>query len=184
MKPDLARLAAVEAVHRALLARWRRAMDLVGPGPLDPHFEDARGAVLPLRPTGRWADLGSGAGFPGIALAGAFPGLRVDLVESRRKRATFLERVVAEAGLDSATVVRGRVEALAPATYDGLIARAFRPPPVYLALAAPLLAEGGVAVVLTGDDAFEPPEGWRVLDDWRYRVGDGWRRARRLARAG
>ncbi len=184
MKPDLDRLAAAEAVHRALLERWRRAMDLVGPGPLGPHFEDARGAVLPLRPAGRWADLGSGAGFPGIALAAAFPGLRVDLVESRRKRATFLERVVAEAGLERAAVLRGRVEALAPATYDGVVARAFRPPPIYLALAAPLLAEGGVAVVLTGDDAFDPPAGWRVLEDWRYRVGDGWRRAWRLGRDG
>ena len=62
-------------------------MDLVGPGPLEPHFQDAAGAVAGLEAVGRWVDLGSGAGFPGIALAARHPGAEVWLVESRRKRA-------------------------------------------------------------------------------------------------
>src|SRR6188508_238668 len=48
----------VEAIHRALLEKWRNAMDLVGPGPLDVHFEDSRAGVEGLGATGRWADLG------------------------------------------------------------------------------------------------------------------------------
>ena len=79
--------------HRDLLSKWRGAMDLVGPGPLDPHFQDAKGAVDKLDPTGQWADLGSGAGFPGIAMAALWPNAHVTLVESRLKRATFLKKV-------------------------------------------------------------------------------------------
>jgi 16S rRNA G527 N7-methylase RsmG len=73
--------------HRTLLEKWRKAMDLVRPGrPLDPHFDDARQAVTRLpraaHPAGqalagRWADLGSGAGFPGVALAVLHPGAEV-----------------------------------------------------------------------------------------------------------
>lgn len=170
--PDPAQVA---RAHRDLLERWRGAMDLVGPGPLDPHFEDAAGAVAGLSARGRWADLGSGAGFPGIALAAAWPEAEVLLVESRQKRAVFLENVVAETGLTNARVLRVRAEDLAP-DLDGVIARAFLPPPDYLALAARLLRPEGVAVLLLGDREPGGLAGWEVVDEARYRVGDGWRR--------
>lgn len=164
------------AVHRALLERWRKIMDLVGPGPIDPHFEDAAGAVAGLDVRGTWADLGSGAGFPGIQLAACAPEAEVLLVESRMKRATFLERVVAEAGLHNARVRRLRAEDLPAASLDGVIARAFMPPEDYLALARPLLRPGGVAVVLLGDRDWTPPSGWKVRSEHRYAVPDGHRR--------
>lgn len=178
----MSRAEAVAAVHRALLERWRNSMDLVGPGPVEPHFQDAAASVADLHATGRWADLGSGAGFPGIALAAAWPEARVALVESRQKRAVFLENVVADARLDNATVLRQRAEELTPG-FDGLISRAFLPPEAYLALAATLLAPEGRVVVLLGDRA--PPEtpGWIPLADDRYAVADGFRRRLVLRRA-
>lgn len=169
-------------MHRALLEQWRGAMDLVGPGPLDPHFQDAEGAVAGLEARGRWADLGSGAGFPGVALAAAWPAAEVLLVESRQKRAVFLENVVAAAGLTNARVLRGRAEDLAPGL-DGIISRAFAPPDAVLALAARLLAPGGVVVLLLGDREPEGWPGWETRETTRYRVGDGWRRRVVLARA-
>ncbi len=72
-----------------------------------------------LAAAGHWADLGSGAGFPGVALAEAYPEASVVLVESREKRAQFLKRLVIEVGLDHLSVYHGRSEDLAPG-FDGL----------------------------------------------------------------
>lgn len=175
-------LSPAETEHLALLERWRKAMDLIGPGPAEPHFQDAAGAVQSLGPIqGRWADLGSGAGFPGIALAARNPLATVLLVESRRKRATFLDTVVAQARLGNATVLCGRSEELAPG-FDGLISRAYKPPEEVLLDAERLLAPGGVVVLMLGDSDWPPPAGWTVVQQGRYPVADGWRRLVSLRR--
>ena len=169
-----------EEIHRSLLERWRKAMNLVGPGPIEAHFEDAVGAVDGLPVKGRWADLGSGAGFPGIALAARFPSATVLLVESRAKRATFLSQVIRAAQLANATVFHGRVEDVAPG-FDGVISRAFRPPADYLTDADRLLDPDGVAVLLSGS---KPPDfpGWDVQDIHEYVVPDGTRTRTILSR--
>ncbi len=167
---------AVEAldVHRALLERWRGAMDLVGPGLAEPHFEDAIGVVSGLDAKGEWADLGSGAGFPGIALAAFFSDARVVLAESRQKRATFLKRVVHAAGLANARVHHGRTEALADGAFDGVISRAYKPPLDFLVDAARLLKPGGRAVLMLGAEAeIELPETFERMEAFNYPVGDG-----------
>ena len=56
-------------IHFELLKKWRHAMDLVGPSHIEEHFIDAFYTCCDLYATGNWVDLGSGAGFPGIALA-------------------------------------------------------------------------------------------------------------------
>ncbi len=142
------------AVHRELLERWRGAMNLVGPGTLEEHYEDADRGLAVLRPHGHWADLGSGAGFPGIVFAARFPEVQIDLVESRSKRCAFLREVVSRAGAagQHIQVVRARVEDLAPGTYDGVLARAFAPPDRTLSHAARLLTPGGTAVLFLGAD--------------------------------
>ena len=168
-------LTPAEATHRRLLSRWRKAMDLVGPGSLDPHFVDAVGAVSGLDVQGRWADLGSGAGFPGISLAARHPEAEILLVESRQKRVVFLNQVVAAAGLTNATVLRQRTESL-DGGLDGVISRAYKPPLRYLDDAKRLLRPGGVAVVMLGDGAEVPlPDGWALVSRQRYPVPDGWR---------
>lgn len=162
----------VFAVHRRLLEALRRVMDLVGPGPVEPHFEDATAVARLVPARGRWADLGSGAGFPGIALAAFHPEARVELVESREKRASFLELVVGEAGLANAIVLRVRAESLEEGVYDGVISRAFAPPPLYLGLARRLARPGAQAVLLLARE--EPPQvaGLELVERVLYRVGD------------
>ena len=172
--PDPQRLAGAQAAHRALLEKWRHAMDLVGPAPIDTHFQDSASAVAALEAGGRWVDLGSGAGFPGIALAGLYPEAHVELVESRRKRSMFLEKVVYEAGLTNATVRNMRSEKLASDHYDGVISRAYKPPRKVLADAARLLVDGGRVVLLLGGQAdIDTPLGWTELRRDVYAVGDG-----------
>jgi len=169
-----------EATHRALLEKWRNAMDLVGPGPLDVHFEDSRAGVEGLRATGRWADLGSGAGFPGVALATGFPDAHVLLVESREKRAQFLKTLVAELGLPNLAVHHGRAEELEPA-FDGVISRAMAAPAVVLAEAARLAPRGRTVLLLTDQQSVDLT-GWRVEDDREYAIADKSRRRLVLAR--
>ena len=166
----------VEAAHLALLEEWRGAMDLVGPGPLLPHFEDARQAVSWLQPRGLWADLGSGAGFPGIALAAAFSDIRVHLVESRRKRAVFLGQVLAATHLTNAQVHHGRVEDL-QGPYAGVISRAYKPPQAFLQDAKRLLEPRGVAVVMLAKGEIPACEGMEMFHVEHYAVQDRTRRA-------
>ena len=165
------KLTPAEVIHRDLLERWRKAMNLVGPGPIAHHFRDSVEAIADLEFTGRWADLGSGAGFPGISLAVRHPNAQVLLVESRQKRATFLRRVIHDAAIENATVFHGRVEDLQPA-FDGLISRAYKAPVDFLADAARLLVPDGRVVVLTAN-ALNTPPAWRVLESRRYPVSDG-----------
>ena len=169
-----------EAIHRALLEKWRGAMDLVGPGPLDVHFADSRAAVEGLGATGRWADLGSGAGFPGVALATAFPHAHVLLVESREKRVQFLRTLVAELGLSNLAVHHGRAEELEPG-FDGVISRAMAAPAVVLAEAARLAPRGRTVLLLTAQQSVDLT-GWLVEDDREYTIADKSRRRLVLAR--
>lgn len=167
MAPDLL------TVHRDLLERFRRSMNLVGPGPVQEHFDDCALALEGLSPAGRWADLGSGAGFPGLPLAALWPELRVDLVESRRKRCTFLEHVLEEAEVDPGRVrvICDRVERV-DGPYDGVVSRAFTAPEGFLEHAARLLRPGGVAVLFLQGDAEVPgDERFDVFHVEPYRLG-------------
>src|SRR3546814_19749257 len=94
-----------------------------------------------VRDIGSLADLGSGAGWPGIPLAIAVPARRVTLVESNGKKARFLREAVRTLGLDNAQVAESRAEALArPGAFDAITARA-------MATLADLLAADRQAVV-------------------------------------
>jgi len=169
--------------HLNLLEKWRKSMDLVGPGPILPHQIDAIGAVTALQATGHWADLGSGTGFPGIAFAFTHPNTTITLVESRQKRAAFLEKTIDETRLSNAKVFHGRVESLTDHQFDGIISRAYRPPLQVIEDADRLLKQGGQLVVMVGSgSAFTPPSGWTTREDHRYPVGDGFRRRLVLVR--
>lgn len=146
--------------HYDLLGKWRHAMDLVGPGAMETHFEDAINSVrlLPKRQT--WADLGSGAGFPGFALAAQQPNAVVSMIESRQKRCAFLRNVVRTAKISNINVMQARTETI-EGYFDGVISRAYKPPSEYLIDAARLLKPGGVAVLMLGSDA-QP----QITTDW------------------
>ena len=162
-------------IHRDLLEKWRKAMDLVGPGPIDGHFKDALMAVKNLKPTGHWADLGSGAGFPGIALAAYWPNIQVTLIESRHKRSVFLRQVADKAALKNVNIIQGRTEDI-PGPYDGVISRAYKPPLEYLKDARRLLVPNGHAVLMLGSEASPTlPKEWTPIQKKHYGKGE-WQR--------
>jgi 16S rRNA (guanine527-N7)-methyltransferase len=100
----------------------------------------------------RVADLGSGGGFPGLALAAALPEARFALVESVGKKCAFLRRAAEAAGLGNVDVVQARAESW-PAgigAHDLVTARALAPLPVLVEYAAPLLEVGGALVAWKG----------------------------------
>ena len=131
---------------------------------VDAHVADALVALelAPVRAAARAADLGSGAGFPGLVLAAALPDARFALVESNRRKCDFLARAVAKMGLANADVVADRVESWAAGvgTRDLVTARAVAPLAVLVEYAAPLLAEGGALVAWKGRrDAAQEADG-------------------------
>jgi 16S rRNA G527 N7-methylase RsmG len=170
-------LTSAEQSHQALLEKWRKAMDLVGPGPLAPHFEDAARAVSWIPAQGLWLDLGAGAGFPGIALAARHPQAEVQLVESRQKRAVFLEQVIRESALKNAKVLHQRSEDLAPGLAQGVISRAYKPPKEALEDAMALLQPLGIAVLLLAKHEAPAVSGMEVFHVERYEIEGKKRRA-------
>jgi 16S rRNA (guanine527-N7)-methyltransferase len=120
------------------------------------HVLDAlRGAPLLPVPAGSVCDLGSGAGIPGIPVAIARRDASLTLVESRRKRAAFLELAVETLELVNATVGRTRVEDLPAASFDVCLARAFAPPAATWFAARRILRPAGVLLFWAGA-AFDP----------------------------
>jgi 16S rRNA (guanine527-N7)-methyltransferase len=121
---------------------------------IDDHLADALVALDldPVRRAGRLADLGSGAGVPGLPLAIALPDAAVALVESAVRKAAFLERAVAACGLTNARVVHARAEAWPEgiAAFDVVTARALAPLEVVAEYAAPLLVLGGTLIAWRG----------------------------------
>jgi 16S rRNA (guanine527-N7)-methyltransferase len=117
---------------------------------VDVHFADSLVAleVDAVRAATRIADLGSGAGFPGLALAIALPGAEVALVESQRRKCEFLDRACSIAQLANARAVWSRAEEWRDGfeAHDVVVARALAPQAVVLEYAAPLLRVGGALV--------------------------------------
>ena len=125
---------------------------------VDIHVADSLSAlVVPEVRGASWiADVGAGAGFPGLALAVALPRARVDLIESVSRKCAVIDRLAHAAGLDN-EIVRAmpmRAEERAAwggrEVYDVVTARAVGPLPVLVEYASPLLAVGGVFVAWKG----------------------------------
>jgi 16S rRNA (guanine527-N7)-methyltransferase len=125
------------------------------------HVADSlTGLEVPeLRAARRIADVGAGAGFPGLALAVALPDTRVDLVESVGRKCAFMQHAIAAAGIPNATVLNTRSEDLASAdgreAYDIVTARAVGRLSTLAELASPLLKPNGVLIAWKGKRAEE-----------------------------
>ena len=145
-------------------------MNLVGPGPLDGHYMDCSEALLGLNPEGRWADLGTGAGFPGIVFAAMFPEVQLELVDSRRKRCVFLREVLDRAHRSDIEVRCMRVESLPDGVYDGVVSRAFAPPDRVLVHAQRLLRPGGRLVMFLQASAELDAEAFETIRRRDYQV--------------
>lgn len=120
------------------------------------HVEDSlTGLEVPeLAKAARIADIGSGAGFPGLVLAVALPDSEVDLIESVSRKCGFIQRAIDTAGVANATVLNARSEELAASaqrdSYDAVTARAVGRLSTLAELASPLLKENGVLVAWKG----------------------------------
>ncbi len=118
------------------------------------HVADSLTALARLAraPSGPFADIGSGAGYPGIPLA-VVSHRRAALLEATGKKASFLRDVVDVLGID-AEVLAERAEEVAhtqPSAFAAVTARALAPLPSLVELAAPLLAPGGLLIALKGE---------------------------------
>lgn len=102
-------------------------------------------------------DVGSGAGFPGIPLAIAFPTSRIVLVESSHKKATFLDETSKALGLENVSVINARAEELSSyrESFDVAVSRAVATLPVLLELVFPLVKVGGYFVAMKGEKGEE-----------------------------
>lgn len=123
---------------------------------LDVHVADSlSGLEVPaLAAAHRVADLGAGAGFPGLVLAAALPGACVDLIESTARKCEGIDRLAGAADLGNARALPRRAEDWArdegAGAYDVVAARAVAPLAVLAEYAAPLLSEGGALVAWKG----------------------------------
>ncbi len=142
-----------------LLADWNTRMNLVGPSALaefwDRHALDSA-QLLEHAPDARvWADIGAGAGFPGLVLAILLkdrPGVTVHLIESMAKRCAFLRTVSVALNLPT-QVHNARAESLDLSPVHVVTARACAPLPRLLEYARPVLRGPAVALFLKGKDA-------------------------------
>jgi 16S rRNA (guanine527-N7)-methyltransferase len=145
----------------AVLLQWQEHTNLIAnsttPELWTRHVADSL-QLLPLAPEARiWIDLGSGGGFPGLAIACALadkPGAKVHLVESKAKKCVFLREAALAAGV-SVSIHNQRIEDFAahpPEHADVVTARALKPLPELLTLAYPLLKTGAQGLFLKGQD--------------------------------
>ena len=150
--------------YQALLGKWQQSVNLVGRTSLaafwQRHAADSAQILRYAPPAAKtWLDLGSGGGLPGlvlaIMLAEKTPNARVQMVESDRKKASFLRAVLADTGV-SAHVHHSRIEALAEAPpaalaqIDVITARALAPMNDLLRLLQPFCNSSTVAILHKG----------------------------------
>jgi 16S rRNA (guanine527-N7)-methyltransferase len=148
-----------------LVHQWASKLDLVAPGDIsrfeDRHISDSLRALPLLERSlpGPFADVGSGAGLPGIPLAIA-SGRHVRLIEPRRRRAAFLEECLRTLEIPGEVITLTAQEAAADIrlarSHPVVVARALASPAVAMRLILPLVAPGGVAAVWLGARAKIP----------------------------
>lgn len=137
-----------------LLAKWNKAYNLTSIRKpelmIDRHILDSLSVAEHLQGQ-RFADIGTGAGLPGIPLAIAFPERHFDLVDSLGKRTRFLFQVKIELGLDNMQVHHSRAESFQPElSYDGVLSRAFASLSDMLKACGHLCDHNGVFLAMKG----------------------------------
>ena len=166
---DEAQLARLVA-HLDLLDDWNSRMNLTAirdrPSQLTKHLLDSL-TVLPYLQGERIADVGSGAGFPGIPLAIVEPHRHFSLIESTGKKCRFLEHVRDTLGLKNVEVVQSRAESYKPEVrFDTVLARAVGPVADLVKVAGPLVVGGGRLLAMKGrypqDELAAKLNGWKV----------------------
>ena len=151
---------ALETVLELLAAERASVSSVIDERAWKVHVEDSlTGLDVPeLHSASRIADIGSGAGFPGLVLATALPDASVDMIESVGRKTAFIEHAASEVGIANAHAITARAEDVARSdppsggreSYDVVTARAVGRLSTLAELASPLLKEGGVLVAWKG----------------------------------
>ena len=171
------------AAFEALIRRWNRRAGLVARGDLprlrERHVDDSL-ALLPWV-DGRLADVGAGAGLPGVPLAIARPETPVVLIERSVRKCAFLRHAVIELDLANVDVAACDVRDYGDASFDTVTVRAVAPPAQAWTLVRHLLNPGG-SVLLQSREKLHSPlfDGGRTADE--VAVGRGWVTVVQLAR--
>jgi len=163
----------VEALLRLVdeLADWNARFNLTAirdPAEVvDKHLLDSLAALPHLKGLAV-ADIGTGAGFPGLPLAIADPDRRFTLVESTGKKANFVRHAAAVLGLPNVEVVQARAESYRPARpFDSVITRALGPLAGFVRVAGHLAGRGGRLLAMKGKvpeaEIEALPAGWKVI---------------------
>lgn len=164
--------------YHALLTKWSPRINLVSASSLDDawrrHFADSA-QLWTMRPAKarHWADLGSGAGFPGMVIAilaaACAPDLRVTLLESDQRKAVFLGEVARACGI-SVTVFAERLESQAPLQADVLSARALAPLRTLLGAAEKHRCQDGICLFHKGETVHKELAGARAAWQFDHRI--------------
>ena len=154
------------------LLRWNRTYNLTAITRRDEmithHLLDSLSVQSALHGT-TVADVGTGAGFPGLPLAVVEPGRRFTLIDSNNKKVRFVSHAAHLLGLSNVTAVHSRSESFKAAKpFDTVIARAFAALPELLELVAPLCGPQTRVLAMKGkrpdDEIAGVPSGWRILE--------------------
>lgn len=150
--------------YARLLLRRNEDMNLTGADTEDEiitrHILDSLAIAQFLPRTGRIADIGSGAGFPGLPLAVILPEVDFTLVDAREKRVDFLNEAVKSLGLKNVHCVAGRAEEMSclsdwRESFDAVVSRAVARMGMLCELCIPFLKVGGVFVAMKASDCAE-----------------------------
>ena len=144
------------------LANDSDELGLLGPRELDKiwsrHILNSAVVAELVEPGQTVADVGSGAGLPGIPMAIAAPKTNFVLIEPMERRANWLQEVLAELGIANVKVLRSRAEEAPKQQFDVVTARAVAALDKLLRICAPLLVPGGSVIALKGSKAQEEIE--------------------------
>jgi len=159
--------------YKRLLLEWNEKMNLTAITDdreiILKHFIDSLSILPYVKEVRNVVDVGTGAGFPGIPLKIALPGLEAVLMDSLEKRIKFLETVIGELGLDGARAVHSRAEDAGRSekyreAFDVAVARAVASLPVLLEYCLPLVKTGGIFVAMKGSSEDEVAASGIALD--------------------
>ena len=147
--------------YKEHLFKWNKIHNLTGAkdeATVDAFIHDAVYPVSFLPTVNSLMDIGTGAGFPGMILALALPDTQVTLVEPLTKRASFLQFIKADLGLQNVRVVKKRVEEMPPESFDLITSRAVTDTKMLLKLSKDFRDEHSMLLFYKGEKVFEELE--------------------------